>query len=58
MIALSRIRHSVSTTRRPEVGQGASRLKAQIVNYADDFVICCRGMAEEAIPVMRTMMER
>jgi RNA-directed DNA polymerase len=36
----------------------AERLKAQIVNYADDFVICCRGTAEEAVPVMRSMMER
>jgi hypothetical protein len=36
----------------------AERLKAQIVNYADDFVICCRGTAEEALPVMRSMMER
>jgi group II intron reverse transcriptase/maturase len=36
----------------------AERLQAQIVNYADDFVICCRGTAEEAMPVMRTMMER
>lgn len=36
----------------------AERLKAQIVNYADDFVICCRGTAEEALQVMRSMMER
>lgn len=36
----------------------AKRLNAQIVNYADDFVICCRGTAEEAMRVMRTMMER
>jgi group II intron reverse transcriptase/maturase len=36
----------------------AERLKAQIVNYADDFVICCRGTAEEAVQVMRSMMER
>jgi group II intron reverse transcriptase/maturase len=34
------------------------RLGAQIVNYADDFVICCRGTAEEAMHVMRTMMHR
>jgi retron-type reverse transcriptase len=34
------------------------RLGARIVNYADDFVICCRGTAEEAMPVMRDMMER
>ena len=29
------------------------RLKANIVNYADDFVICRRGIAEEAMSVMR-----
>lgn len=34
------------------------RLKAKIVNYADDFVICCRGRAEEAMAVMRDMMRR
>jgi RNA-directed DNA polymerase len=32
------------------------RLDAHIVNYADDFVICCRGSAAEAMPVMRDMM--
>ncbi|MEK7731968.1 MAG: group II intron reverse transcriptase/maturase, partial [Planctomycetota bacterium] len=36
----------------------AERLKAQIVNYADDFVICCRGTGQEAMQVMRSMMER
>ena len=36
----------------------AERLRAQIVNYADDFVICCRGTAEEAVQVMRSIMER
>jgi RNA-directed DNA polymerase len=36
----------------------ARRLKAQIVNYADDFVICCRGNAEEAMRVMQTMMKQ
>jgi group II intron reverse transcriptase/maturase len=35
-----------------------SRLDAPIVNYADDFVICCRGSAEEAMAAMRTMMAR
>ena len=25
---------------------------------ADDFVICCRGTAEEAMNVMRTMMSK
>jgi hypothetical protein len=34
------------------------RLGAKIVNYADDFVICCRGTAEEAMRVMRDMMAR
>lgn len=34
------------------------RLQAYIVNYADDFVICCRGTATEAMVVMRFMMDR
>jgi len=34
------------------------RLRAYIVNYADDFVICCRGGAEEALATMRDMMTR
>jgi len=34
------------------------RLGARIVNYADDLVICCRGTAEEAMRVMRDMMDR
>jgi len=34
------------------------RLDAHIVNYADDFVICCRGTAEEAMTVMRAMMAK
>jgi RNA-directed DNA polymerase len=34
------------------------RLDAHIVNYADDFVICCRGTAQEAMTVMRDMMAR
>jgi RNA-directed DNA polymerase len=34
------------------------RLDAHIVNYADDFVICCRGTAEEAMHVMRRMMSK
>jgi group II intron reverse transcriptase/maturase len=33
-------------------------LDAHIVNYADDFVICCRGTAKEAMHAMRTLMER
>jgi RNA-directed DNA polymerase len=32
------------------------RLDAHIVNYADDFVICCRGTAEQAMQAMRDMM--
>jgi len=32
------------------------RLQAHIVNYADDFVICCRGTAEEASREVRRMM--
>jgi group II intron reverse transcriptase/maturase len=34
------------------------RLDAHIVNYADDFVICCRGAAAEAMAVMRVMRSR
>jgi RNA-directed DNA polymerase len=34
------------------------RLQAYIVNYADDFVICTRGRAEEAMTAMRDMMSR
>jgi RNA-directed DNA polymerase len=34
------------------------RLGARIVNYADDFVICCRGPADEAMAAMRGMMSR
>ncbi len=33
------------------------RLQAHIVNFADDFVICCRSNAEEAMAVMRSMMD-
>jgi RNA-directed DNA polymerase len=35
------------------------RLDAHIVNYADDFVICCKpDRADEAMSVMRRMIER
>jgi group II intron reverse transcriptase/maturase len=33
-----------------------ARLDAHIVNYADDFVICCRHTAAEAMAAMRGMM--
>jgi RNA-directed DNA polymerase len=36
----------------------ARRWSAQIVNYADDFVICCKGRAEDAMDAMRGMMEK
>jgi RNA-directed DNA polymerase len=37
----------------------ADRLNARIVNYADDFVICCRrGRAAQAMVAMRSMMTR
>jgi RNA-directed DNA polymerase len=36
----------------------ARRFRAEIVNYADDFVICCRGSADEALAAMRDMMRR
>jgi len=34
------------------------KLQARIVNYADDFVICCRGTAEEAMAATRNMIDR
>jgi hypothetical protein len=34
------------------------RLKARIINYADDFVICCRGTADDAMAVMLGMMSK
>jgi group II intron reverse transcriptase/maturase len=34
------------------------RLKAYIVNYADDLVICCRGKADEALASTRDMMAK
>ncbi len=33
-------------------------LQARIVNFADDFVICCRGTAEQAMAAMRAVMGR
>ena len=35
----------------------ARRLSAQIVNYADDFVICSKGHAEEAMTTMHPYNE-
>lgn len=35
-----------------------ARLQARIVNFADDFVICCRGTGEQAMEAMREMMAR
>jgi group II intron reverse transcriptase/maturase len=34
------------------------RLDAHIVNYADDFVICCRDTADQAMAAVRTMMSK
>jgi RNA-directed DNA polymerase len=34
------------------------RLDAHIVNYADDFVICCRGTADQAMATMQDMMAK
>ena len=34
------------------------RFRAKIVNYADDFVICCDGYAEEAVDVMQQIMRK
>ncbi len=34
------------------------RLDARIINYADDFVICCRGTGEAAMSVMQRMMDK
>jgi hypothetical protein len=35
-----------------------TRLKAYIVNYADDLVICCRGSAEDALAKMREITQK
>ena len=36
----------------------ARTLAAEIVNYADDFVICCRSRADQAMAAMRNLMGR
>jgi RNA-directed DNA polymerase len=36
----------------------AERWQARLVNYADDFVICCRGTGAQALAAMRAMMVR
>jgi RNA-directed DNA polymerase len=41
-----------------KTGGHARRLAASIVNYADDFVICCRDTAAEAMTTMREMMSK
>jgi RNA-directed DNA polymerase len=41
-----------------KTGGHEKRLDARIVNYADDFVICCRGTADEAMNAMRMMMSK
>src|SRR5262249_28958703 len=41
-----------------KTGGHERRLDAHIVNYADDFVICCRDTAAEAMVTMRTMMTK
>ncbi len=41
-----------------KTGGHEQRLDAHIVNYADDFVICCRGTAEEAMSETRMMMSK
>jgi RNA-directed DNA polymerase len=33
-------------------------LGAKLVNYADDFVICCRGTGEQSLAAMRVMMAK
>ena len=34
------------------------RFQAKIVNYADDFVICCRGQADAAMDAVRSRMRK
>ena len=41
-----------------KTGGHEQRLESYIVNYADDFVICCRADADEAMATMRSMMAK
>jgi RNA-directed DNA polymerase len=41
-----------------KTGGHEKRFRAHIVNYADDFVICCRTGADEAMAAMRSMMSK
>lgn len=43
---------------RWKTGLGTRDLEARIVNCVDDFVICCRHGAEEAMVRMRSLMKR
>jgi RNA-directed DNA polymerase len=36
----------------------ARRWQAKLVNYADDFVICCRGTGEPALAAMRVLLSK
>ena len=35
-----------------------ARFQARIVNFADDFVVCCRGTGADAMEAMRKMMDK
>jgi RNA-directed DNA polymerase len=35
-----------------------ARFQARIVNFVDDFVICCRGTAQAAMEAMHVMMDK
>ena len=35
-----------------------ARFQARIVNFADDFVVCCRGTGTDAMEAMRKMMDK
>ena len=41
-----------------KLGGYERRWSAHIVNYADDLVICCKGMAHEALEAMHHLMEK